>query len=398
MAQVSIIRHNPIAIFSNPTEVIVKDDHNQVFRLVEPSGNVGTQYPNDLGSEWFGTIENLDKNLKICGVDWSDVYKTDVLWTTPSKDSDACDQFKDDFNAVYATMLSAVTGCTLNSNRMARFTHPEGFPDPVALFEVQVKAVSGENVTIGDGVIDYGYWQDHQPSGASVMHTRDGELITSLGSDLEEEMVFVLVEQYEKTFASAGIDFKKQTAWMEILVAVDDAPEKTWERIETVRKVFEEYYGDDRPAGLIYPVSRIPNMDGIVEPQPRVVSGDVSIKRSGKIEDGFSTWNSIHYGGVTEVMTSAVGGDDAGLQLTTLDERIKEAGGNGLKQDGIFNNAYVIAGGNTQENRAWLQDFNASFIAWYDGYAPAGRTAQYVGGVQQQYNKSGISNRAIFGT
>ena len=97
-------------------------------------------------------------------------------------------------------------------------------------------------------------------------------------------------------------------------------------------------------------------------------------------------------------MTSAVGGDDAGLQLTTLDERIKEAGGNGLKQDGIFNNAYVIAGGNTQENRAWLQDFNASFIAWYDGSAPAGRTAQYVGGVQQQYNKSGISNRAIFGT
>ena len=396
MAQVSIIRHNPIAIFSNPTEVIVKDDHNQVFRLVEPSGNVGTQYPNDLGSEWFGTIENLDRALKICGVNWADVYKTDVLWTTPSKDRDACDQFKDDFNAVYAIMLNAVTGCTLNSNRMARYTHPEGFPDPVALFEVQVKAVSGENVTIDDGLIDYGYWQDHQPSGASVMHTRDGEQVTSLGPDLEEEMAFVLVEQYEKTFANAGIDFKKQTVWMEILVAVDDAPEKTWERIDTVRKVFEEYYGEDRPAGLIYPVSRIPNMDGIVEPQPRVVTGDVGIKRSGELEDGFSTWTSIHYGGVTEVMTSAVGGDDAGLQLTTLDQRIKEAGGNGLKQDGVFNNAYVVAGENSQENRAWLQTFNASFIAWYEGTAPAGRTAQYVGGVQQEFNKSGISNRAIF--
>jgi hypothetical protein len=90
MAQVSIIRHNPIAIFSNPTEVLVKDDHNHVFRLIEPSGNVGTQYPNDIGSEWFGTIENLNKNLLVCGVTWSDVYKTDVLWTTPSSNRDDC--------------------------------------------------------------------------------------------------------------------------------------------------------------------------------------------------------------------------------------------------------------------------------------------------------------------
>ena len=28
-----------------------------------------------------------------------------------------------------------------------------------------------------------------------------------------------------------------------------------------------------RPAGIIYPVSRIPNLDGIVEVSPRVVSG-----------------------------------------------------------------------------------------------------------------------------
>lgn len=396
MAQVSIVRHNPIAIFSNPTEVIVKDDHNHVFRLIEPSGNVGTQYPNDVGSEWFGTIENLNRNLVICGVYWSDVYKTDVLWTTPSGDREVCDRLKDDFNAVYAPMIEAVTGGPLRSNRMARFTHPEGFPDPVALFEVQVKAVAGENVTIGDGVIDYGYWLDHQPSGASVMHTRDGEVITSLGSDLAEETAFVLAEHYEKPFAETGVDFRKQTVWMEILVAVDDAPEKTWERIDTVRRVFEDYYGHDRPAGLIYPVSRIPNLDGIVEPQPRVVSGDVGITRSGVLEDGFSTWTAIHYGGVTEVMTSAVGGDNAGRQLSTLDARIKAAGGNGLKEDGIFNNAYVVAGDDSAANRAWIQEFNASFSAWYEGTAPAGRTAQFIGGIQQASCRSGISNRAIF--
>ena len=101
MAQVNIIRHNPIAIFSNPTEVIITDDNGDVVRLVEPSGNVGTQYANDIGSEWFGTIENLKKGLDICGVHWSDVYKTDVLWTTPSADRDECDQFKNDFNACY---------------------------------------------------------------------------------------------------------------------------------------------------------------------------------------------------------------------------------------------------------------------------------------------------------
>ncbi len=396
MAQVSIVRHNPIAIFSNPTEVIVKDDHNQVFRLIEPSGNVGTQYPNDIGSEWFGTIENLNKNLVICGVDWSDVYKTDVLWTTPSGDRDVCDRMKDDYNAIYAPMIDAVAGGPLRSNRMARFTHPEGFPDPVALFEVQIKAVAGENVTIGDGVIDYGYWQDHQPSGASVMHTRDGEVITSLGSDLAEETAFVLDEHYAKPFAEAGVDFRKQTVWMEILVAVDDAPGKAWERIDTVRRVFEDYFGDDRPAGLIYPVSRIPNLDGIVEPQPRVVSGDVNISRSGDLEDGFSTWTAIHYGGVTEVMASAVGGDDAGHQLSTLDARIQAAGGNGLKEDGIFNNAYVVAGEDSAANRAWIQEFNASFSAWYEGTAPAGRTAQFIGGIQQASYPSGISNRAIF--
>ena len=88
MAQVNIIRHNSISVFSNPTEVLIRDDNGDVVRLVEPSGNVGTQYANDVGSEWFGTVENLNKGLKICGVHWSDVYKTDVLWTTPSADRD----------------------------------------------------------------------------------------------------------------------------------------------------------------------------------------------------------------------------------------------------------------------------------------------------------------------
>ena len=396
MAQVSIIRHNPIAIFSNPTEVIVKTDDNKVFRLVEPSGNVGTQYAGEVGSEWFGTIENLNAGLEVCGVHWSDVYKTDVMWTTPSDDRDECGARKNSFNAVYGAMIKAVTGGPMQSNRMARFTHQEGFPDPKALFEIQIKAVKGDGVTIGGGQIDYGSWVDHQPSGASVMHKKDDEMITTLGPNVAEEMRFVLEEQYEKPFAEKGVDFKTQTIWMETLVAVDDDPANSWERMEVVRKVFEDYFGDNRPAGLIYPVSRIPNLDGIVEPQPRVVSGDVEITRSGKLEDGFSTWAAAKYGGVTDVMISAVAGDDAGALLDTLDSRIKEAGGNGLKQDGVFNNAYIVAGADSAANRAWIQEFNGAFSAWYEGTAPAGRTAQFVGGIQQPQHKSGISTRALF--
>ena len=396
MAQVSIIRHNPIAIFSNPTEVIVKTDDNKVFRLVEPSGNVGTQYAGEVGSEWFGTIENLNAGLEVCGVHWSDVYKTDVMWTTPSDDRDECDARKNSFNAVYGAMIKAVTGGPMQSNRMARFTHQEGFPDPKALFEIQIKAVKGDGVTIGGGQIDYGSWVDHQPSGASVMHKKDDEMITTLGPNVAEEMRFVLEEHYEKPFAEKGVDFKTQTIWMETLVAVDDDPANSWERMEVVRKVFEDYFGDNRPAGLIYPVSRIPNLDGIVEPQPRVVSGDVEITRSGKLEDGFSTWAAAKYGGVTDVMISAAAGDDAGALLDTLDSRIKEAGGNGLKQDGVFNNAYIVAGADSAANRAWIQEFNGAFSTWYEGTAPAGRTAQFVGGIQQPQHKSGISTRALF--
>jgi hypothetical protein len=396
MAQVNIIRHNPIAIFSNPTEVIMTDDNGDVVRLVEPSGNVGTQYANDVGSEWFGTIENLNKGLQICGVHWSDVYKTDVLWTTPSSDRDECDQRKNDFNACYGAMINAVTGGPLRSNRMARFTHQEGFPDPAALFEVQIKAVVGETVEIGSGKIDYGTWVDHQPSGASVLHKKGDEMITTLGDDLAEEMRFILDEQYAKPFAAEGVDFRKNTIFMEILVAVDDDPAKTWERIEITRKAFAEYYGDDRPAGLIYPVSRIPNLDSIIEPQPRVVSGEVEILRSAQIEDGFSTWAGISHHGVREIHVSAVGGSDAGTQLSTLDTRIVEAGGTGLKEDGVFNNAYIVAGEDSEANRASLGSFNKSFSAYYEDTKPAGRTAQYVGGIQQEGHQSGISTRAIF--
>jgi enamine deaminase RidA (YjgF/YER057c/UK114 family) len=396
MAQVSIIRHNPIAIFSNPTEVVVKTDDNKVFRLIEPSGNVGTQYAGEVGSEWFGTIERLKAGLDVCGVHWSDVYKTDVMWTTPSSDREECDERKNRFNAIYGAMINAVTGGPMRSNRMARFTHQEGFPDPKALFEIQIKAVKGDGVTIGGGKIDYGSWVDHQPSGASVMHKKGDVMITTLGPDVAEEMRFVLEDQYEKPFAEQGVDFKTQTIWMEILVAVDDDPANSWERMEVVRRVFEEYFGEHRPAGVIYPVSRIPNLDGIVEPQPRVVSGDVEIVRSGKLEDGFSTWAAAKYGGVTDVIVSAAAGDDAGALLDSLDSRIKEAGGNGLKQDGVFNNAYIVAGADSAASRAWIQEFNTSFSAWYEGTAPAGRTAQFVGGVQQPQHKSGISTRALF--
>lgn len=396
MAHVNIIRHNSIPVFSNPTEIIIRDDDGDVVRLIEPSGNVGTQYPNDVGSEWFGTIENLNKGLLTCGVNWSDVYKTDVLWTTPSKERNECDARKNNFNAVYGAMLNAVTGVPLRSNRMARFTHPEGFPDPAALFEVQIKAAKGETVTVGNGKVDYGKWVDHQPSGASVLHKKGDKMITSLGDDLVEEMNFILEEQYAKPFAEQGIDFRKQTVFMEILVGVDDDPEKTWERIETTRKAFEDYYGEDRPAGLIYPVSWIPNMDSIIEPQPRVVSGNAEIVRSGNIENGFSTWTNIRHQGVNEVMVSAVAGDDASNILDTIDTRIKEAGGQGLREDGVFNNAYVVANTDSQASRDSLGKFNASFSAFYEGSAPAGRTAQFIGGIQSEGAAYGISNRAIF--
>jgi len=397
MAKVNIIRHNPGAVFCQTAEVIIVEEDASIVRLVEPSGNVGTQYPADVGSQWFGTIQNLAAGLALSGAAWADVYKTDVLWTTPGPDRESCEERKNAYNAIYSPMIAAVTGCSLNSNRMARFTHPDGFPDPTALFEVQIKAALGADVEVGGGQVKYKDWIDLQPSGASVMHQKDGKTVTTLGPDLSREMEFVLVEQYEKRMAAAGVDFKKQTVWMDILVAVDDAPEKTWERIATVREVFEKYFGEDRPAGLIYPVSRIPNLDGIVEPQPRLVSGDVDIIRSSDITDGFSAWTAIKRPGVTEVMVS-VGGDDAGDILNTIDNCIKAAGGEGLIADGVFNNAYVVGGPDSPANRERLTEFNQSFSSYYDGVAPAGRTCQFIPGFMNEKYICGISSRAIFAT
>ena len=64
--------------------------------------------------------------------------------------------------------------------------------------------------------------------------------------------------------------------------------------------------------------------------------------------------------------------------------------------NGIFNNAYIGAGADTAANRAGLGTFNESFSAYYAGSAPAGRTAQFVGGIQREGAAYGISNRSIF--
>eukprot|EP01052_Picozoa_sp_SAG31_P025162 SAG31_NODE_2191_length_6228_cov_2.962806_6_plen_208_part_00 len=190
-----IIRHKPGAVFSTPVEVIIVDDRQNIVRVVEPSGSVGTQYPKEIGSQWMGTVENLNAGLAAAHVSWADVYKTDVMWTTPSTDREECDKFKNDFNAVYKPMIDGLAGGhgPLVSNRMARFTHQEGFPDMEALFEVQIKAVSSPTVTIDAGSIDYGYWRDHQPSGASTMHTNaSGEIVTKVDGGARAEFDFIV--------------------------------------------------------------------------------------------------------------------------------------------------------------------------------------------------------------
>ena len=104
MALVHIIRHNPgsppAGVFSTPLEVVIVDDRQNVVRISEPSGSVGTQYPKEIGSQWLGTVENLNAGLAATRLSWSDVYKTDVMWTTPSAGWDECDGLKNAFNAV----------------------------------------------------------------------------------------------------------------------------------------------------------------------------------------------------------------------------------------------------------------------------------------------------------
>ena len=158
------------------------------------------------------------------------------MWTTPSADREECDGFKNDFNAVYAPLINGIAGGhgPMVSNRMARFTHQEGFPDPEALFEVQIKAVQGDHVSIDSGTIDYGYWQDHQPSGASTMHTNAaGETITKVPGGAKAEFDFIM-GNFEEKFAAAGADLKTQCVWVEILVAVDEAgdDDARWAAVE----------------------------------------------------------------------------------------------------------------------------------------------------------------------
>ena len=95
-------------------------------------------------------------------------------------------------------------------------------------------------------------------------------------------------------------------------------------------------------------------------------------------------------------MVSGVGGDDARAVLGTIDDRIKEAGGAGLKEDGVFNNAYIVAKDSKEASRQWLADFNTSFTTYYEGTSPAGRTAQFLGGFMDEQYSCGVSNRAIF--
>ena len=72
------------------------------------------------------------------------------------------------------------------------------------------------------------------------------------------------------------------------------------------------------------------------------------------------------------------------------------AGGAGLKENGIFNNAYVCAKDTSEASREWIVEFNKSFTAYYEGTSPAGRTAQFVGGYMDEKYPCGISNRAMF--
>lgn len=405
MPHVHIVRHKPAAIFSNPVEVIIVDDKQNVVRIVEPSGMVGTQYAKEIGSQWLGTVENLNGKLAAGRLSWADVYKTDVLWTTPSDSREECDAFKNAFNTLYKPIIAPICHSTLVSNRMARFTHPEGFPNPAALFEVQVKAVQGESVNVGGGKIDYGYWQDHQPSGLSTNHTNAaGETFTFAPGPRGADHEFNFIMQQFET--KLGADCKTRCVWVEILVAVDELGRvhaAIWGALEASLRAMCAYFpAEHRPAGVIQLVSRIPNMDGTVEVSPRVVSGDVTITRSpGQLSGGFSNWTSITAGGITEVMVSAITNNGVGLEKTSavldqIDGFVKEAGGTSLKVDGVFNSAYVLATEDSAASRARIAEFNKHFIAWYGEADRPGRTAQFLGGVMSEGQEVGISSRAIF--
>jgi enamine deaminase RidA (YjgF/YER057c/UK114 family) len=71
------------------------------------------------------------------------------------------------------------------------------------------------------------------------------------------------MDNFEKKFAAAGADLKTQCVSLEILVAVDLLePAECWAAVAATMEAFNAYFSEEqRPAGIIYPVSRIPNLD-----------------------------------------------------------------------------------------------------------------------------------------
>jgi hypothetical protein len=119
-----------------------------------------------------------------------------------------------------------------------------------ALFEVQIKAIQGESVSIGGGgKIDHGYYCDYQPSGASTMHTNAaGETVTvapgprGAGRELE-----FIMAQFESKLRVEGVDCRSQCVWVEILVAVDglDGSTGAWAAVEDAMRAMRAYFPDN---------------------------------------------------------------------------------------------------------------------------------------------------------
>ncbi len=51
--------------------------------------------------------------------------------------------------------------------------------------------------------------------------------------------------------------------------------------------------------------------------------------------------------------------------MDKIDSFVREAGGKSLANDGVFNNAYVLATADSAAARARLAEFNEAFTAWY---------------------------------
>ena len=51
--------------------------------------------------------------------------------------------------------------------------------------------------------------------------------------------------------------------------------------------------------------------------------------------------------------------------MDKIDSFVREAGGKSLANDGVFNNAYVLATADSAAARARIAEFNEAFTAWY---------------------------------